>query len=202
MTLPRFDEIRPSPRTLSVTGSLTSATAVHASIAGAASPQVVTTALTNPVPAATIQANKSPIGRIVTVTTSTSAASYNVGAGNALTVKGADANGVAISDTLTLTAAGGNETVATSKAFVTVTEIDIPTQPNTSGAFTFGVSDLVFSDPPREIRAAGTGALGLTFADGGTDTIPLVLAGDRLSYAPTKINAATTTISAGLTFAF
>jgi hypothetical protein len=200
-----------SPKTFSLTGALAAATAVHASIAGAITPQVIATGFTNPVPAtavvpAVLLANsvvvspaRSPVARIVTVTTAAAAASYAL---SPITIKGTDSNGNAITDTVTPTLVGGAETLPTAKAFVTVTEVDIPIQPGTGGGFTIGVSDLVLASNASEIRAAGAGALALGFEDGTSDVVPLVLAGEHLPYAAARIFATTTTITAGLTVRF
>lgn len=86
--------------------------------------------------------------RGVSVTTSESVGSY-VAAGIVFT---GTYNGAVQTETLTLTATGGNETIRGSKPFDTVTSIVVPAMSNTSGQFRFGVADL-FAPPGEWFRA-------------------------------------------------
>ena len=194
-------------------GSIANATAVHASIAGTTGTQAITSAITNPVAASFIVAaqidvaptgpttlSEAPFGRVVTVTTSASAASYTTGVPGTITIKGTDVNGSVISDTVAPTASGGGETLKTTKAFVSVTEIDLPLQPNTSGTFTIGVGDVVLSSPALAIRTAASGSLHIGFDDGSSDTIPVTGVPEIIACGATRIIAdAGTTVIAGIT---
>ena len=79
--------------------------------------------------------------RSISVTTSASGATYNTT--DAITFTGTDWAGDALTDTITLTAAGGGEVLSTSSGFMTVTLINVPAQLGGGGQFEFGVRDLV-----------------------------------------------------------
>lgn len=151
--------IAPSLFTITLAGALAALT-VSASAATVASPTVRTPAYTSP----------KLFGRTVTVTTSASVGSYNTS--SPIVITGTNVTGATISESVSLTASGGGESITTVHAFVTVTEIDIPAQLNTSGTIAFATKDIQLPRPCREVRVgtAGSGALHVGY-DGGDGTI-------------------------------
>jgi hypothetical protein len=77
--------------------------------------------------------------RTVSVTSSASVGSYAIASPIVVTGK---RGGETVTENLTLTATGGNETIYGTQAFDSLTSIAIPAMVNTSGAFTFGVADI------------------------------------------------------------
>jgi len=129
----------------------------------------------------------------VSVTTTTFASTYSIGAANPIVFTGTNEQGQVITESLLLTATGGNETIFGTKAFATVTGISVPAQLTTSGAFTFGVGDIVLETPCREIRAGAAGNVKVGYPDmTATDTIPLVVA-ERVTVAANRIYSTGTT---------
>lgn len=122
--------------------------------------------------------------RTISVTTATHAASYNTT--NPIVFTGTDPNGATITESLTLTQSGGNETVVGLKGFATVTSIAVPAQNDALGSFTFGVRDLILSELVRAIRVGGSGNLHVSYSDGSTDTLTGVQETLRDCF-PTKI---------------
>lgn len=116
---------------LSTTTSASPSTLTGAALTGAIGPAAV------------------PYPRNVTVTATAGSSSY---AGSA-TIKGLDAHGVSISETIAITA---STTVAGKKAFSKVTEIDIPAQLNTSGAISVGTGVALAILTPIKTRTGQT----------------------------------------------
>ncbi len=137
--------------------------------------------------------------RLISVTSSASGGSYTA---TAITITGTNASGAAQTDTLTLTATGGNETIVSTKAFATVTSIAILAMTNTSGAFTFGVRDVLCPRPPNRVRVGTTGNLKVGYPDGTTDTIVSILAGETLFIRPSRIYADSATTATNVTLIF
>lgn len=159
--------------------------AIKTSIASAASIQTYITAALNGVYGVAVF----PLPHLVTVTNTSSVGSYVAAA---ITISGEDADGNTITDTLTLTTANGNETITSVRAFAKVTSIVVPAQVNTSGAFQFGVGDIVLPYPVRVIRAGSANALKVGYDDGSTDTVTL-LAGERHTALVKRIYSSETT---------
>ncbi len=80
--------------------------------------------------------------RRVTVTTSAQAGAYLL---TPITIKGFDAAGAALTNTVTPTLVNGGETLTTTNYFATVYEIDRPVQSTGAGTFTFGVAAITGS---------------------------------------------------------
>lgn len=120
----------------------------------------------------------------VSVTSSASVGSYNL---TGITFTGTDVAGEALTETLTLTAANGNETVVGTKAFANVTSIVVAAMADTNGAFTFGMRDIIMlqystvtSKPLRQVirvlkTTAATGNCLVTYGGGVTDTLPMAV---------------------------
>lgn len=142
--------------------------ALKTSIASSAAPATYTGVALN----GSIGSGRFAVPQTVSVTTSAHAGSYIIT--TPITVKGTDAFGNAISDTLTLTAVNGGETIVGVKAFMTVTEIDVPAMNDALGAFTFGVYDILLTPQTvaRRIRASASGSLVIGYYDGSSDTLP------------------------------
>ena len=201
--LPASKETRSSPVSQTFTkSSITSANALVTSLATSASPSVISGAGLN----GTIGANVFTYGtyaiktcQSVTVTTSTHTGSYNL---VAITVAGLDAKGNAITDTLTLTQVNGNETLKTSKGFTQVTSITVPAMVDALGAFTFGVTDLFFAQPPRWVIAtAADSVIHMKFGSLGED-LPALTKGVAMPIQPSWIDASATTTATAFTLLF
>lgn len=104
-----------------------STTAVHAAVTDNGSPQVITTAITNP-----------PYTRNVTATAGGTAADIKA---IAVVVTGTDINGAVISETLPVFTVDTAGTVVGSKAFKTVTSITIPAHDGTGATTAIGFGD-------------------------------------------------------------
>jgi hypothetical protein len=117
------------------------------------------------------------ITQTFTVKTRSNAGAYHIV--DPIVVTGTNARGETITDSLYLTAENGNETIEGTIAFISITSIAVPAQHDTSGQFEFGVGDILFVSPAREIRAGAAGNIKIGFQDGGTDTQP-VLAAERI----------------------
>lgn len=125
----------------------------------------------------------------VSLTTSAAVGAYATGAGNKIVVTGVDIANNAITGYLTLTAANGGETVVAVDAsglilgFAKVTNIAVPPQLLTSGAFQWGVRDVVLDTLSIDIRGgAASSNIVVGNDDGTTDTVPTEL-GEHLYYA-------------------
>lgn len=122
--------------------------------------------------------------RNVTVKTSTSAATYNTT--DPIVFTGTDLYGEVLTEELTLTAAGGNETVVGLKAFKTVTQIDVPVQSDTTGTFKFGVQDAFVTEQCVDLRVGTAGNLKVTHNNDAVDTFSMAN-GEHISISPKKI---------------
>lgn len=143
-------------------------------------------ALANPGPA-TI-----PLTMNVSVTTTSQSNTYNIT--SPIVVTGTNAAGATITDSLTLTTDDGNETVAGTKAFATVTSIAVPAQSNTSGAFTFGVQNIVFDEAAREVRGGSAGNIVVGYDGSTTDTIPCLAGEHHKVFAKRIVSSGTTAL--------
>lgn len=131
-----------------------------------------------------------PITQTVSFTTSSHSGSYV--AGSKVTFTGLDRNGLALVEQLLVTAVNGGETIVGLKGFSKVTQIDVEAQSDTAGAFTFGYSD-VMCPGCWGLRVGGTtGSLKVGFADQSIDTIPSVVAGERINMMIQKVFGAST----------
>lgn len=180
--------ISPSPWTKTLTAAPAIANAIKTSIATSTSVATYTGVQLN----GSIGAAVFSLPQLVTVTNTNSVAAYNTT--NAITITGENDQGVVITDTLLLTAANGNQTITSVKAFLKITSIAVPAQLTTAGAFTFGVSDIVFSSPIREIRAGAAGNLIVGYQDATTDTVPLAAGERHLAYMTKIVSAGTTAL--------
>lgn len=138
--------------------------------------------------------------RTVTVTAATSPGSYV--AASTITFTGTDAADRVITEVLALVGTGGNETLIGTKGFKTVTAIDIQAQVDTSGAFSFGVRDILCDKAPYMIRATAAGDLKVGYSDGSTDTIPAMAAKEYITFAPAKVFGDSATTVVGMTLFF
>jgi len=125
-------------------------------------------ALANPGPATLI------VPMFVSVTTSVNAATYNTT--DPILVTGTAFDGTVTTVSLTLTAAGGGETITSTLPLATVTTIATPAQLGGGGQFTFGVGNARFLEPPRGVRAGAAGNLVLVDDLSVTDNHPCQLA--------------------------
>jgi len=124
-------------------------------------------------------------------------------AGSVITFTGTY-GGAAVTRTVALTQANGNETLIANGPMETVSQIDIEAQPGTSGAFDFGYSGIgpvllpggtaykkwlvkSFADAAN----ADTAAVHVGYPDGTTDTVELAK-GAALEAAPSRIYGDTT----------
>lgn len=197
-SLPPTSPARACPRSVTFTGAFAAvANAIVTSLATAATPVALSGAgLNGASHGGPYTGNGTTVGpRQVTVTTSANAGSYAIA--TPIVVTGTDRVGNIITDTLTLTATGGGETVATSKGFATVTEIDIPAMVNTGGAFTFGLGDCVM--PFRSIRVGTAGDVTYRCTDGKTDTLRKMTAGEQRWYAGIALSSAASTTAQDIT---
>lgn len=180
-------------KTYASSGAMAIANAIVLSVATSTSPVAFNGAgLNGSIGAAAISLPQS-----VTATTSASAATYATGSTHVITVTGTDWSGAVITGTITLTLAGGGETVAAVDTngkilgFAAVTSIGVPAQFGTGGAFTFGVRDVVVDELTLDIRAGSAGNLVLGYNDGSMDTVPAQLA-EHLWYQARIVFAAST----------
>src|SRR5574337_1095199 len=134
--MPQPTDLYSSPSTSSFASTWVDADAIKTSVATVASAVSYSgAALNGAVGAGAITPTKT-----ISVTSSVSAATYNTT--DPIVITGTNERGEVITDSLLLTAAGGNETIGGKHAFKTVTKIDVPAQLGTGGAFTFGILDL------------------------------------------------------------
>lgn len=115
---------------------LLDADGIKTSIATVAAPVTYVVANFN---GAAISAGVLDLPRSVSVSTTANVGSYTIAAPIVVTGK---RGGVDVTENLTLTATGGNETIYGTQAFDSIASIAIPAMSNTSGAFTFGVADI------------------------------------------------------------
>jgi hypothetical protein len=182
--VPRYDALYSAPRTKTYATTVALPTAIKTSIATSTNTATYSGAGLN----GSIGAAAFGQAQTVSVTTSAHAGTYT---GTAIVVNGKDETGAVISETLTLTQVNGGETIVGTKAFAQVTSVVVPAQFDALGAYTFGVYDVVYSTPPRELRTGGAGTLVLTYQDGSADTITSAVA-EHHKVLPTKIGGAST----------
>lgn len=133
--------------------------------------------------------------RFFSVSTTTDAATYNTT--DPIVVTGTY-GGEDVTEEIMLTQAGGNETVIGNQPFDSISQIDVPAQLTTDGAFTFGVSGIAAKKkygkihPFRQVRAIGAGNLKLGFTGGFTDTLVLADA-EKDQVEPLRVYAVGTT---------
>ncbi len=174
-------------RTVTLAGVLTLATAIKTSIATVAGAASYTTSGLN----GSIGTAQMAAGRRITATLSTHASSYT--AGSTITITGLDVNLNAQTDVLTIVGTGGGVTITSTKFFRKVNTLDITAQFDTGGAFTFGVSDAQIPGTVVQLRVGTTGNINLGYADGSSDCIQKVQAGEALPCRPNIIFGDTTT---------
>jgi hypothetical protein len=190
----------PSPRTwtFATSADLVDDDAVKTSIASVAANTTYTAADFN---GAMLNGNaglfkvggKRTAPRVLSVTTGASGGSYNLAT---IVVTGKNELGEVITDSVTLTQTGGNETLFFAKGFVEITSIYIPAMVNTSGSFKFGVRDAGWSPkkPARQVRGGAAGAVLVGFGDGSgaTDALPCA-AGEHHDVMITRLYGSATT---------
>lgn len=106
----------------------------------------------------------------VTCDSAANAGSYV--AGTVITVTGT-LWGTSITDTMTVVGTGGGESLRTTSAFSTVTNIHVPAQVNTGGDWEFGVEDIGLA-PPRPgiaLRWIAAGNIQVVTAGGMTEVV-------------------------------
>jgi hypothetical protein len=195
MLLPSRSSLEASPKTKTITTPLADDDAIKTSIATSTSVATYTGGAIN----GALAANQAPLAWTLTVTTSTHASTYNTV--DPIVITGLDVEGNTITESLTLTAANGNETVSGTKAFSKVTQIVVPAQTDALGTFKFGVKDLVLVGC-RQIRCTAGAILKVGFEDGTTDTWPAALDGERFDVDVKKIFSTGTTLAGGFTILF
>ncbi len=140
--------------------------------------------------------------RTITVKTTAVAVAYVVG--STVVVTGLDDSGRVVSETFTLTAAGGGETLAGSVGFSQITSIVVATQAIVTAQFKIGIRDVLFgAEIPTALRFGATGNIKLGYADGSVlDTITTLIIGEQLPLRPKRIygDASTTTSKVTLVF--
>ena len=94
---------------------------------------------------------------LITVKTSASGGAYIIT--SPIVITGTNYLSDTITDNITLTLTGGNETVATKQPFSSVTSIAIPAMANTAGAFLFGLGNLAFVPYARALEMGATGGV-------------------------------------------
>lgn len=160
--------------------------AIKTSIATAVAPVVYSGGNLNGTIGAAVQA----VTQLISVTTTTHAATYNIA--SPIVITGTNAKGATITDSLLLTLANGNETIFSTVAFASVTSIAVPAQADVLGTFVFGVGDIVLVDAIREIRGGAAGNIKVGYQGGFTDTFA-ALVGERYKVLATRIYASGTT---------
>jgi hypothetical protein len=142
-----------------------------------------------------VQAAGFQFPRYITVTTTVDAATYNTA--EPIVVTGTRGGAVA-TVSLTLTAAGGGETITSATPLDSVTSIAIPAQLGAAGEFTFGVVDMGCpfdanggETPFREVKVNGDGNLVVQFLDGSVVTVPC-LTGDHETFIVRRIYGTST----------
>lgn len=186
----------PAPWSRTVTTALASGNAIKTSIATAITAQSYSTVGLN----GAIGQSQFALPQTVSVTTSSHSGSYIIT--SPIVVTGLDPYGNTITENLTLTQVNGNETIQGVKSFAQVTKIDVPPMTDTSGAFTFGVGDVLLPSGTffRKLRSNSAGDIKVGFQDGTTDTIHL-LAGETVNVLANRIYSTGTSATALTAFA-
>jgi hypothetical protein len=126
--------------TFTVTGGMVDVDAIKTAIATAITAQTYTGAALN----GALVGTNWRLPRGVSVTTSAVASCYNTT--DAIVFTGTDWFGAAATANVTLTQAGGGETiVATTAGLMSVTQIDVPAQLLATGQFEFGMRDIILT---------------------------------------------------------
>ncbi len=115
---------------------LLDADGIKTSIATVAAPVTYVVANLN---GAAISTGVLDLPRSVSVTTTSSVGAYAIASPIVVTGK---RGGDVVTESLTLTQTGGNETIYGTQAFDSIASIAIPAMVNTAGTFTFGVADI------------------------------------------------------------
>jgi len=184
------------PKTASFAGALANTAAVMVGTATSTSQQTYTAGNFT-----AYAAGPNYPGRTVTVTTTAVASAYTTV--SPIVVTGTAPGGAVITENLQLTAAGGGQTIVGLKAFASVTQIVVPAQALATGNMSFGVQDVVLTDPISKIRIGGAGALHIMNQDGTFDTIPALLASEEIqAIAPGKLMGDATTTATNITIFF
>ncbi len=140
--------------------------------------------------------------RTLTVKTTAVAVAYTVG--STVVITGLDVAGRIVSETFTLTAAGGGETLVGNVGFSQVTSIVVGAQAIITAQFKIGIRDILFgADVPVGLRFGAVGDIKLGYADGSvTDVITTLIVGEHLPLRPKRIygDASTTTSKVTLVF--
>jgi hypothetical protein len=164
-------DIRPSPTWKSyAAATIADVDAIKTSIATSTSTAQYTGAALN----GALGASAIRFPQCVSVTTSSSVGSYNTS--DPIVFTGTDKDGGTITASLTLTQADGNETIVDSalQGFASVTQIDVPAQVDTNGAFEFGVRDVVLDPPAQYLVAGANGNAKIVDQDGNADTMAMI----------------------------
>ena len=104
-----------------------------------------------------------------TINRSSSASSYTT---TPIVVTGTDDGGEVITESLTPADADGGDQLVTTKGFRSVTNVKLPAQVDTSGAWTMGVSKILLTSvPARMIRTDAAGTLKMVYEEGTSGTI-------------------------------
>lgn len=160
--------------------------AIKTSIATSTSAQSYTGAgLNGAIGAAEIDLPKS-----ISITTGASGATYNVT--DPIRITGLDWRGDVIYEDVLLTAAGGGETLQTTKGFAFVTALTVPAQLGTGGTFKFGILDLVFNHGARLLRHGAAGTVVVRTQAGKSRSL-VGLEGEKQDVIISRIVAAGTT---------
>lgn len=194
-TFARADSLQAALWSRTVT-TIAVANAIKASIATVAAPASYSTSGLN----GAIGQAEFAVPQNVTVTTSSHGGSYAIA--SPIVITGLDPYGAVITENLTLTATGGGETIAGTKSFAQVTQIDIPAMTDTGGAFTFGVGDILLPSGNvfREVRGNSAANVKVGFIDGTSDTIPCT-AGEHHKVAANRVYNTGTTVSSVTVYA-
>lgn len=152
-------------------GELVVTNGIKTSFATSTSPQSLGAADYNGAAVANAGTNWAKLPRQVTISRSSSAASYTT-TDIVLTGK---VNGESVTENLTPANANGGDTLASSYVWDLPPAIAIPAQANASGAFTIGVRDIGHMATSEALMGAklhANGTLNIDFGDGQTDAIP------------------------------
>lgn len=136
----------PSPDWYVLGSTWVSANAIKLSIATALAKQEYSGAALNGAIGAALIAPEC----LITATSSAFAATYNTT--DPILVDGLTVDGKAVQAKIFLTLAGGGETRQSDIALAYVTKITVPAQLTTSGAFTFGIGDIVLLGGCRRVE--------------------------------------------------
>ncbi len=170
-------------------GALLDDDAIKTSIATSTSVATYTGAALNGVMGAL---SKAPFGRNIIITTTTASNAYNIVDPIVITGKATDGVTV-IAENFTLTTDDGNEIVAGTKAFSSITSIAVPAQAAGTGTFKFGVRNL-YTPFCREIKVGVAGNMVAAFVINNavaTETAAFD-DGERLPISPVYIDYTST----------